>query len=67
VYKDVYPNISRIFYSAKGTTRPFVDDVLASLNQNTDAFNNNPVHGQIASANNVAANAAAQIDNGIKF
>ena len=63
MYKKYYPNI-HLVYSVQGTTVPFIDDVVSALYQNTKVFDSHPIHAMVASANNVAANAAAQIDNG---
>ena len=63
MYKQYYPNVSLI-YSVQGTTIPFIDDVVVSLYQNTKVFDGRPIHAMLASANNNAANAAAQINNG---
>jgi hypothetical protein len=63
VYKKLFPNVT-LKYTSYGTTFPFIDDVKASLYQNAESFNKKAIIAQVASANNEAANAAAQINNG---
>ena len=67
-YIKEFPSIT-ISYVAYGVAIPFIDDINAAIDMNTVLGKNKnvSVHAMVASANNIASNAAAQIDNHFKM